>query len=686
MQFAAPFRILSLTVCFSFLLFTGCDSSGPNTQNQPPSVDVTASASTVDVGTQVTLDGSGTSDPDNDNLSFNWSLDAPSGSNASLSDVSAEQPTFTPDVAGDYTATLDVSDGDATRSESTTITAQSSTTELSGTISSDSTLTADQNYVVTGPLTVASGATLSIEPGTHLAFESGTVLGVEANSVLDADGTSSEPITMTATDGNEQPGWWQGVAFYSDSPNNLLNHVEIEYAGSEAPESTRQAGGVVVAGGAAATLTNSTVAQSGAFGVYLDEADAALDGFSANTFSGNADAPVNIFFDHIGVIDSGSSFPSGKTVRVRSGTLEGTQDVTVNDLQDDTPYRFTEEPAFGATISDVGADATVTINAGVEMTFEENIGLNADPGVLTAQGTSGDPITMTATEGNEQPGWWQGVTFHSDDADNLLDHVELRHAGSRAPETIREAAGVAVAGGGSATLTNMTIAQSGAFGVYLDEADATLDGFSSNTFSGNADAPVYIPFSNIGRMDSGSTFADGTTVRVWGTTLAADGATDVTLSPLSGDTPYRFDSTPSVGEDASMTVEPGVEMTFASDVAFHVDSNSWLAAEGTSNEPITMTATEGNGQQGWWRGIGFYSDNANNLLDHVTVRHAGRENLDAILEAANIGVGVGAFLEVTNSTITDGDNHGIYCDPPSSLTVNGNTYQNNAGQDVAGCQ
>ena len=672
--------VLSL-VCGGALVFVGCDSGGTNGGSQPPTADITVSSSTVDAGTQVVLDGSASSDPDGDALSYSWSLDTPSGSNASLSDPSAEKPTFTPDVGGDYVAGLEVSDGDATASSSETITAQTSTVQLSGTITTDSTLTAAQNYVVTGGLTISNDATLTIEPGVHLPFQSGAGLYVDPDAVLDADGTSGEPITMTATTGNEQSGWWQGVFSFSAEPNNLLDHVEVRHAGSGSP-STVDDGGVVVAGGSALTVTNSIIAQSGADGLLLHEENSTLDGFSNNTFFGNAEAPVNIPFTNIGAIDGGSTVPDGKTVKVWGGTISGSRDVTVNALDADTPYRFARGATIGASSS--GA-SSVTINPGVEMTFEADAGLYVSSGsVLSADGTADNPITMTATEGNAQPGWWQGVFVFSNDANNLLDHVEVRHTGSGSPNTVGDG-GVVVAGGSAVTLTNSTITQSAAYGLLLTEGNATLDGFSANTFADNADAPIYLPFSNIGRIDGTTTFPDGKTVRVFGTSLSEDGATDVTLTALSGDTPYRFASSPAVGDDASMTIEPGVEMTFESDVGFRVSDNSSLTADGTSETPITMTATAGNAQQGWWRGIAFYSDNANNLLNHVEVRHAGRSIMSPIPEAANVAISVGASLDITNSTITDSGNHGIYCDPPSSATLSGNTYQNNAGQNTEEC-
>ena len=79
--------------------------------NSPPIANSGPNKSTV-IGSLVTFDGSASSDANGDNLTYNWSiLSSPSGSSATLASSTSNQPTFTPDVLGDYTFQLSVDDG-----------------------------------------------------------------------------------------------------------------------------------------------------------------------------------------------------------------------------------------------------------------------------------------------------------------------------------------------------------------------------------------------------------------------------------------------------------------------------------------------------------------------------------------------------------------------------------------------
>jgi K319L-like, PKD domain/Trypsin len=78
--------------------------------NQPPTARAGSDQSVL-TGNQVVLDGSLSSDPEGDSLTYHWTLDVPTGSAATLSDPNAVITTFVADVDGSYTATLVVNDG-----------------------------------------------------------------------------------------------------------------------------------------------------------------------------------------------------------------------------------------------------------------------------------------------------------------------------------------------------------------------------------------------------------------------------------------------------------------------------------------------------------------------------------------------------------------------------------------------
>ncbi len=94
-----------------------------NVGNVPPVADAGPDQS-VATGALVTLDGSGSDDPNPaDLLTYSWSMvSRPSGSSATLSDPLAAQTTFTADVSGSYVFDLVVTDNGSAASDPSTVT------------------------------------------------------------------------------------------------------------------------------------------------------------------------------------------------------------------------------------------------------------------------------------------------------------------------------------------------------------------------------------------------------------------------------------------------------------------------------------------------------------------------------------------------------------------------------------
>ena len=88
------------------------DAVSLDTTNSAPVADAGPDQAGVPLGVPVILDGSGSSDPDGQPLSYAWSLiSSPPGSLATLSGADGVAPDFTPDLVGDYVVQLIVSDG-----------------------------------------------------------------------------------------------------------------------------------------------------------------------------------------------------------------------------------------------------------------------------------------------------------------------------------------------------------------------------------------------------------------------------------------------------------------------------------------------------------------------------------------------------------------------------------------------
>ncbi len=89
--------------------------------NQKPKADIATLPERVPLGSAVMFDGSNSSDPEGESITFDWLIEgAPEDSVAEFDDRKAVKPTFLPDVPGEYEISLVVED-DLSRSEPVSI-------------------------------------------------------------------------------------------------------------------------------------------------------------------------------------------------------------------------------------------------------------------------------------------------------------------------------------------------------------------------------------------------------------------------------------------------------------------------------------------------------------------------------------------------------------------------------------
>jgi hypothetical protein len=180
------------------------------------------------VGETGSLDGSASSDANNDPLTYTWTLLArPAGSTAVLAGAAGPRPTFVPDLVGEYDFTLTVHDGLVA---SNVATVRATATALQVNRAPQANAGVDQNVPVGAVVTLDASASLDPDSdqltyawsmqkpaGSAAALSSATALrptfvadaaGTYVVQLVVSDGTltsSPDSVTINATAGNSAP-------------------------------------------------------------------------------------------------------------------------------------------------------------------------------------------------------------------------------------------------------------------------------------------------------------------------------------------------------------------------------------------------------------------------------------------------------------------------------------------------
>lgn len=448
--------------------------------------------------------------------------------------------------------------------------------------------------MVTGALTIEPGVVISFGPQGGLSVLGGSIKAV---------GTEAKPVVLRGV--STERGSWQGLTVMSADPGNTLAHVEVRHAGGA------QAA-VVVGNGARLAINDSLIEESKTHGLIVS--DSANLTFKNNTITRNTQAPVKVGVRQVHVLDAASTFAGNDVDRVivEGGTLsEG--ELTWRSL--DVPY-FVTGDAF------IEGSTKLTIESGTTLRFETDKGLYVGGSAsLKAEGTSGKPVQFLALD--DTTGVWAGLRIDSGSPQNVLTFVEVARGGSAAWDSNGDRGGIILGYTGRLTLSDSIVRDSQHYGLNVLGEDATLS-LARNTFRANENEPILLPASMSHVVDSASMFENHSRgfVRLFRATI--DGVTG-TWKKLK--IPYLVTETLWLGDGTKLTIEAGAELRFVDDTGVGVWGTGALSATGTENEPVVFRGE--NAASAAWKGFQFESTSTANLLDHVSIEHAGSSAFDS---------------------------------------------------------
>ncbi|ACL03175.1 Fibronectin type III domain protein [Desulfatibacillum aliphaticivorans] len=575
-------------------------------------------------------------------------------------------------------------------------------TAVSGYINTDTTWTTDGSpYILSGVVYVAhsersgSTATLTIEAGVEVLFQPGAYLVIGRYSygpyygVLDVNGTEAQPVVFSSNADEPAPGDWKSVRFTNyTTANSTLDYAIFDHGGATYD-------GMVYCQASSPELTNCFFRDSASNGLYADSN--ARPVLSDCTFEDNAEGAAYVYPSAADGFTGCEGTGNGiNGIRVYgSGMME-------SGVWHDQGLPFVLEGNVTVRYSDrSGTPATLTIEPGVEVLFQPGYGLTVGyyssgdfMGALYAVGTEQKPITFTSYAETPSPGDWKGLYFSrsTDESSTALDYCNISYGG------LTYNANIYILNC-EPPVSNCTLTHSSAYGIRL--ADNVTPAIEDNVISYNQSSAIYTFPVGVGGMSGNAGVGNGRdAIEVAGGLLREDQTwkSQGLYYYIAGDlSVYYADRS---GENALLTLGPGVNMAFASNAGLNTgyysngDYKGALHAVGTEGAPIKLYSAQDPAVPGDWDGVYFRNgtDSPNCRMEYCTVQHggaggAGIRMVDAspVISACTVisNTGMGVWCDdksrpsLWNNLISDNEDEAVYMHPISVGYTSGNQGSGN---------
>ncbi|MGV3585557.1 MAG: PKD domain-containing protein [Adhaeribacter sp.] len=307
----------------------------------------------------------------------------------------------------------------------------------------------------------------------------------------------------------------------------------------------------------------------------------------------------------------------------------------------------------------IGVDAELTVKPGVNIAFAEDAHFSIDEdGVIIAKGEANKKIRFTGKQ--DQKGYWAGIMIYSNSSANEFNYTEVLNAGST--DLVDEVkAAITVSDGARITIKNSEIAKSNGYGLYLRDG-SILYGFAANKFDNNTAAPIKLTADNVPMLDAATLFTANHGIKAIEVNRSSIQETkEVVWQALQNGFPYRLVGL--ITANSGWKLSPGLNIEVSQNNYIEV-GDGYLNAVGTADKSITITGVDQTA--GSWNGIIFYSRNSQNKMEHVNIKYAGGQPLNANIKSS-ITLSSASSLQIKNSKISFSGGYGIhvYGDEPT---------------------
>ena len=559
--------------------------------------------------------------------------------------------------------------------------------------------------------------TLTIEDDVVVRFKSGAQLRVGNGGAgrLVVNGGSNGVLMRPQVPSEYAGALWFGSEHDESTISGLtlertainqsgihITHGTVEIWDSLILEPRNATAGVYAGLGASVRFERSSVVDAWGSGLVAVRG-ATLLGLSDSRFVGNLGHPIRLPFSSAGQVDETiEAHDNGEDAFDLYGD-DSTQDVHMRAL--DLPWHF---DGVGRVAGSTGP--TLTVDAGARVTLGSNSRLEIGktlPGSIVIDAAT-DPVVFEPDISDAEWGHWQGIYVYPDAERVELDGLELHNAG-------RVGAALTVASP-LASLSNLTVTQSGGDGVYLGVGtETTLDSVSivdvtslgieahpsavvtldAVEIAGAGQAAASLPASAIGEIGPDCHF-DATDPWIEVTTGSID--RDTTWVPQ--DLPYRLAGRVLVGASVppTLTLADGVEVL----VGTTGSSIETLAGSGLLGQLVVDGHTQGVSilrvpEIAAWNGVKLYGgqhhltgldidggagagniwlgDNAHLVADRLYSHDSAFAGLNLTYASSDV--------EIIDSRFEDHDSWGIYLRSAQIKRLSDSTFLGNGIGPIA---